>query len=95
MTAGSADVLCPRCGHLGPLDGATTEERSVPLGATGGILEIAGVGLLSFGQVALGLVIMLAGGALVLANIRTPRGSCGFCKAAFAQDWKGSWFPKV
>ena len=70
-------------------------ERSVPVGATGGILEIAGVGLMSFGHVAVGLLVMLTGCALVLMNLRTPTGSYGSCSAAFAQDWKGSWFPKA
>jgi len=50
---------------------------------------------MSFGQVAMGLLIMLVGGALVLMNLRTATGSCESCKAAFAQDWKGSWFPKA
>src|SRR5262245_50857828 len=85
-------VTCPRCGQLAPLADHVPLEHSKKLALVGGVVEMIGLLLTLTSYTGTGMIVMLAGGVMMLLNLQTPRGTCTNCAAHLAADWRGHWY---
>jgi hypothetical protein len=87
-------VTCPRCQTVAPLEQQTALERNPAAARIGWVAEAIGLLIMLAGYPGLGVLIMMVGAGLVLANLRTPTGTCRNCGAKLTADWRGHWYSK-